>query len=92
MTRLTTGHFNQLNREVSRRPLMSTRDYRLSGILLNVEQMFEALDTAMGVFSHSERLMAEFFIALWVGHHKHSLDIVDAAKTLDQQHRFTISR
>jgi hypothetical protein len=54
----------------------------------------EALDNSIGVFSHSERLMAQFFMAICIGHSNHSFDLVDfvdAVHTLNHQDRLIIS-
>ena len=37
--------------------------------------------------SHGERLMAEFFAAVWSGENTHDFDFIDAAKTLEPVHR-----
>lgn len=37
--------------------------------------------------SHGERLTAEFFVAVWSGENTHGFDFIDAAKTLEPNHR-----
>ena len=45
------------------------------------------LEQSLGALSHGERLMAEFFAAVWSGENTHDFDFIDAAKTLEPVHR-----
>ncbi len=40
-------------------------------------------EQALGVFSHGERIIAEFFVGLWRGDNKYNFDFFEAAKVLD---------
>ncbi|NKC02212.1 MAG: hypothetical protein GKR90_27435 [Pseudomonadales bacterium] len=43
------------------------------------------LDQAMGVMSHGEQLMVQFFRSVWAGNDDSSLGLVEAASTLGNQ-------
>jgi len=49
----------------------------------------EALNNAMGVMSHGERVMAQFFHSVWT-HNNQSFDITEAGSVLDQPERQVI--
>jgi len=50
----------------------------------------DALENAMGMFSHGEQIMARFFMVVWFGKNQWSFDFIDAARTLDDEHRQVI--
>lgn len=47
----------------------------------------KGLGKTLNVMYHGERLMAEFFVAVWTGENTHDFDFIDAAKTLESDHR-----
>ncbi|MCF6256185.1 MAG: hypothetical protein L3K25_07770 [Gammaproteobacteria bacterium] len=49
----------------------------------------EALNDEMGVMSHGERILAQFFLSVWT-HENQRFDILEAAGTLDQNGRQAI--
>ena len=49
----------------------------------------EALDDAMGIMSHGERILAQFFLSLWT-HNSRGFDMFEAASVLDQEWRQVI--
>jgi len=46
-----------------------------------------ALERSLPAMSHGEQIMARFFTAVWLGENKFDFDLIDAAATLDPQHR-----
>jgi len=46
----------------------------------------DTLSDAMGVMSHGEKILAQFFLSVWT-HNNHEFDILEAASTLDQMDR-----
>jgi hypothetical protein len=53
----------------------------------NVTCRVEDAKKAMKSLSRGEQMMAEFFIALWVGDNELSFDFMTAARRLDQKNR-----
>ena len=50
----------------------------------------EALNKVLGVLSHGERILAQFFLSVWL-HENQDFDFLDAASVLDQEDRQMIS-
>ena len=50
----------------------------------------EKLEAALPAMSHGEQIMARFFTAVWLGENKFEFDLIDAAATLDPEHRQVI--
>lgn len=45
----------------------------------------------MGAWSHAERIMAQFMVAVWFGENRLQFDAIEAAYVLDQQHRAIVA-
>ena len=54
------------------------------------ECQLDRIKDAMGVWSHGERVLAQFFVGVWRGNNELGFDLIDAASTLDPQHRAVI--
>ena len=50
----------------------------------------EALCDDMGTWSHGERIMAQFALAVWQGRNDLGFDLIEAARTLNEQDRAVI--
>lgn len=83
-----SGHF-RLSAEQKRFKDMLAHYLRLTPFWDFEKREYDApaLDKALGVLSHSERLMAEFFAAVWSGDNAYDFDFIDAARTLEPDHR-----
>ena len=51
----------------------------------------QALQAAMGAWSHGERIMAQFAAAVWLGKNELGFDLIEAAGTLDDGNRAVIA-
>lgn len=51
----------------------------------------EMLESQIGVLSHGEQLMLQFFAGLWLNKNQFEFDLFDAASTLDESNRSVIS-
>jgi len=89
---VVTGHF-RLSAEQKR--FKETLDHfpRLSPFWDFEKREYDAaaLDKSIGAFSHSERLMAEFFVAVWSGENTYAFDFIDAAATLEPDQRRVVA-
>ncbi|MCW8114224.1 hypothetical protein [Yersinia intermedia] len=55
---------------------------------LNVNKLNASITT----MSHGERIMAQFFVSLWLGSNDNRFDILDAAAVLDKNERIVIAK
>ena len=51
----------------------------------------ERLEANMSTWSHGERLMAQFMVAVWFGENRLGFDLVEAASALDPEYRVTVA-
>ena len=56
----------------------------------NNEVDIATLKAAMGAMSHGERILASFFLSVWLGENN-GFDLVEAAATLDEGNRALIA-
>jgi len=52
----------------------------------------ERLRNDLRVLSRGEAIMATFFLSVWSGQHEPEFDVIDAARSLDQEHLDIIVR
>lgn len=88
MSGIVPGHFTLTPEQRQFKQLLDEHPTLVSFWNFNSASLdLVALELALPALSHGEQVMARFFAAVWLGENRFDFDLVDAAASLDPQHR-----